>query len=159
MSDVGPSHPGHRSAGWGQAGFSLAETLVAIAVASIWVLALVLGLLVVTTSDASSAARQGLASALAGTTGVLKQAPYLACGGDPAPDVARYEAELGTGDTPYEPPAGVTVRVTRVQHWDPPSGRFVAACPAVDGGAQRITVEAVDGRGGRLTAQVVKARP
>lgn len=143
----------------GQGGFSLAETLVAVAVASIWVLALVLGLLVVTTSDASSTARQALTSALAGTTEALKRVDYLECGSAPAADPAAYEAALASESDPYQPPAGVAVRLTAVQHWDPDAAGFDQDCPVADGGAQRISVEVTDGQGHLLTAQVVKARP
>lgn len=141
----------------GQAGSSLVEVLVAVVLASMTVLAIATGLLTITVTTATAADRQDLQRALAGYTESLKIVPFDDCA-DGGATPADYQAAEAADPAAYGPPDGVTLAITRVEHWDPTSASFVDSCPDAESGAQRISVSATL-KDRTATAQVVMRRP
>lgn len=152
---------GRRCASCGERGVSLIETLVAVSLLGIAVVAIVAGFR--TILDASEVARgASSASVVARNTEVfLEAAPYLTCG-----TAAGYQGALTDG---FTAPSGSTVTVTGVQYWKtrkttdptPPtdtSAEFWSTCyptkarpvEEADNGLQQITYE-VSTRSGEKT--------
>jgi prepilin-type N-terminal cleavage/methylation domain-containing protein len=128
-------------------GFSLVESIVAIAILGIAVVAIV-GALGTAASTTGLQARQADAdAALRSGAEAIKSQPYVACPGVPA---------YSTAGTTLAP--GMTVSLSSVEHWN--GATFVAACPASDGGFQRVTLQA-DAAGGTFvrTLEFIKRRP
>lgn len=138
-----------------QAGFSLVEVLIAVALAGIVVLGISAGLLFLVRTTADTDARQQVALGLRNTTENLKASPYLPCGGPSSPTAAAYQTEFDGWDHGWTPPQGMTVEITDVGYWDPAARDFAAGCDSDDHDAQRLTVR-VTWRGHDGTAQVVK---
>jgi hypothetical protein len=143
----------------GQVGASLIETIVALLLASVVVLALAGGMLtLLRTSDATSRTQRMQAALTTSAEGV-KAAVYRDCA-----VAADYDAAPGVDD----PADDVDVTVTGVEYWDavavagtPPApsllGSYIGTC-GPDRGAQRVTVR-VTLDGDSDTAQIVKRGP
>jgi type II secretory pathway pseudopilin PulG len=149
---------GRRRRARGQAGASLIETIVALVLASVVVLALAGGMLTLMRTSEATSRTQRMQAALTTSAEAVKAASYVDCA---AP--ADYDGAPGVDD----PADDVEVTVTGVEYWDgvpvagtPPApsllGSFVATCPP-DLGAQRVAVR-VTLDGDSDTAQIVKRR-
>ncbi|MGB3409585.1 MAG: prepilin-type N-terminal cleavage/methylation domain-containing protein [Microthrixaceae bacterium] len=140
-----------------QGGFSLIEVLVALAIASAVVVGLASGLLALIRTDTSTAEQQKVQLWLGSYSESIKAAPYRPC--HLSPDAATPQAYFDaykTWDVRWEPPAGVTLSVTRVEYWDKASADFIDTCGAMDQGTQRLNLQ-IKWRDIVSTAQVVKA--
>lgn len=133
----------------GQSGVSLIETLIAVALSGLVILALAGGFLTLARANAANTAQQAADRAAGNYAESLKSAPYLPC--DPANPTAEpdYTAAAGV----WTPPAGFSVGVVDVEFWD--GGSFVTDCPAADGSLQRLTIAAT-GPDSERSAQIVK---
>lgn len=134
-----------------QAGATLVEVLIAIALVGILVLALASGMLTLIKTSTETTKQQQVELALGSFTESLKSGPYTKCAGlvagSPYPDTAAW--------VPSQPT--MTASLIKIEYWDKSSGSFVSSCPATgDQGAQRLTVQ-VDLEDRSSTAQVVKA--
>lgn len=138
----------------GQAGTSLIEVLVALAVAVPVTLAGAAGLLTAVETSAVDERRQLLEVELTTATEQLKALPYVACGdaddyGAALASVLGDDADLG------DPPGGGSIVVDDVEYWDRARVRFDDRCIA-DAGAQRVTVTADDGERSRVARIVLR---
>lgn len=121
------------------------------------VLGLAGGLLTLIRSDASTSERQKVDLWLGSFSESVKAAPYRPCHVSPeAATPSAYFDAYKTWDVRWEPPAGVTLSVTKVEYWDKASADFIDTCAAVDQGTQRLSLRA-EWRGIVSTSQVVKA--
>lgn len=134
--------------GAGQAGFSLIEVVIAVALVSLSVLSLAMGFLTLMRANAATAAQQEADHAAANFSESLKAAGYQPCAPGSTPD---YDADAAL----WSPPSGVQVRVVHVEYWSPASRAYVDSCPSGDTGTQRVTVRA-EFRDRERTAQIVK---
>ena len=135
-----------------QAGFSLIETIVALFLVSVVVLALAAGMFTLLRTTAVTSRAQRMQAALTTAAESAKGLPYKPCA------VAMDYG--GTAPTWDDPTDDATVEVLSVRYWDAPGaaaelGRFTATCPAMDLGAQRVTVQVTIG-GESQTAEIVK---
>ena len=128
------------------AGFTLVESLVAIALLGLSVVA-ILGAIGTAASTTGLQARQADADAgLRSGAELVKSQPYVAC-----PAIPAYDPSQATTAPDLELTA-------TVEHWDGSS--FVGSCPLVDGGFQRVTVTATAANGAfTRSLQVIKRRP
>lgn len=127
-------------------GFTLVESLVAIALLGLSVVA-ILGAIGTAASTTGLQARQADADAgLRSGAELVKSQPYVAC-----PAVAAYDPSQATTSP------DLTLTAT-IEHWN--GSTFVASCPVVDGGFQRVTVTATAANGAfTRSLEVVKRRP
>ena len=134
-----------------QAGATLVEVLIALALVGILVLALASGMLTLIKTSSETTKQQQVELALGSFTESLKSGPYTKCaelGADGQyPDTAAWVPSQQT----------MTAKLVKIEYWDKSSTSFVAACPASgDQGTQRLTVQ-VNFEGKCSSAQVVKA--
>lgn len=138
----------------GQGGFTLIETLIALALAGTVIMAIAAGMLTLVGTTGSTAQRQQIQLALGSYTESLKAAGYIDCG-----DVTAYDSEyvlMPAAWTPDRP--GMAKTLKKVEFWNGTtfvSSPTAAGCPAADPGVQRLTVEVTLGDGVG-EAQVVK---
>lgn len=130
------------------AGFSLVECVVAIAIIGISAAAIIGA---IGTAARTSSFHRGQADVEAGLrskTEAIKAEPYLPC-----PAIPAY-----TGGAAATAPDRVTITVAAVEHWN--GSAFQAACTALDAGFQRITLRAL-AEADRVdrTFEFVKRRP
>ena len=144
-----------------QHGFALVEVVVSLALIGTIVLALAGALQMLVNNSRSTSERQQIQLALTAMTENLLVGPYLPCPDDA--DAAAYDAAYASWPdrwTPTKP--GMQARIVDVEYWDEQQLQgdgserpdFGAQCPAIDQGAQRLTVE-VSWQGRSATAQVV----
>lgn len=132
-----------------QRGFGLVEAIVALMIASMVVLSLAAGLLLVVRATAATSDRQQAQTALGNYTEQLKAVPYQPCA-----SAAEYETIMpsNVGD--------VALRIVGVRFWQvlpTGDGEFTGSCsPGNDRGAQHLLVEASLGDA-LLRGHVVKA--
>ncbi|MBS1836387.1 MAG: hypothetical protein JST64_01685 [Actinobacteria bacterium] len=138
-----------------QSGVGLVEVLVALVLASLTVLALAQALFTLVATSRATADRQQLSSAANGYGESLKQITWIACGPGGGPDAQAWSNAEATSATPFDPPRGVTLSVTRVEYWNAARASFDATCPTDGTRAQRISVRASSNRRS-FDAQVVK---
>lgn len=131
----------------GDAGFSLVECLVTIALLGISVVAIV-GALGTAASTTGLQARQADAdAALRSGAELVKSQPYVAC-----PLVAAYDPSTATTSTE------VSLELASLEHWN--GSAFQESCPALDGGFQRVTLRAASADGTfQRTLELIKRRP
>lgn len=137
-----------------QAGFSLIEILVCIALVGSVVLAIAYGMLTLMRVNKVTSERQQIQIAIGNFSERLVASKYIVCAPAPAaqPSASGYNS-LPNLWVPTRP--GMTARVTSVEFWDDSANRFVGACPTgTDQQAQRLNVE-VTWRGRSGTGQVV----
>jgi type II secretory pathway pseudopilin PulG len=164
------SHARHsRRRARGQAGLSLLESVITIALASVVVLTLAGAMFTLVSTSASTNQAQRLQSALTSYTESLKadligpspalggEVPYRSCSDtsdpdDPSVDPEKLKIRYKNAST--WPPAGSSfdgvVEITGVDFWKPQVvgssiGSFQPTCPEEDGGAQRIWVKVSQG--------------
>lgn len=133
-----------------QAGFTLAETIVALLLASTVVLALAAGMFTLLRTTDLTSRSQRMQAALTTVAESVKAEAYIDCATTTSYAVA-------------DPEGPATAAVTGVRYWDATPagaelGRFVGPpCPSPDRGAQRITVQVeLDGR--TVSAEIVKRK-
>jgi len=158
-SSAAPSG-GRRTGGRGrrgeQAGFTLVEVLIALALAGVVVLGLASGLFTLIRTSNDTLQRQQIQVALGNFGESLKAAPYRACD-DPAGNAtaAAYQSAYDAWGVRWVPRPGMGASIVKVEYWDPEARVFEPACDGPDAGAQRLTLHVTwAGRGGK--AQVVK---
>lgn len=146
----------HVRSGRGQAGTTLIEVLVVVAILGPLVASATMGLLATMRMSDSTRTLQELQASAASFSETLKEAPYVDCAG-----VSSYDGADGLWTKP--PGRSISITLTSVRHWSQADGQFVAAggpddpCPA-DQGAQLITVQLTE-RGARAVLDVVKRDP
>lgn len=157
----------HRGASVGQAGFSLIEALVAVALMGTVILAIAAGMVTLMGTSAATSSQQRLQASLTSFTESLKASPYLPCspGGAPPATPAAYTTSFGQWPGRWSAPVGVArADITGVEYWTPAPnaaalGQFAATCPtAGDQGAQRLTVRVELTDGTATTGQIVLRR-
>jgi Tfp pilus assembly protein PilV len=128
-------------------GISLVETLVAIAILGIAVLAIVGALGVAAHSSSLHRAQADSEAGLRSAAEAIHAAPYKYC-----PLGGLYSTGGATA------PARIHIAVVDVEYWN--ATGFQGHCPPEDSGIQRITLEATaDGGVFSRALQVVKRRP
>lgn len=129
------------------AGFSLVESLVTIALIGIAIVGIMGALGTATTASDLQARQADADAALRSGAELIKSQAYVAC-----PLVPSYDPSSAT-TAPQ-----MTVTLVSVEHWD--GSAFQSACPVTDGGFQRITIEAAS-TGGTFerSLQFIKRRP
>ena len=138
-----------------QAGFTLVEVLLAIAVLGIGVLATVSGMMTsIKVSTQGQAAAESL-TALRGYAEAVAEAPYVECG-------ALSPSAYTPAFTSFSVPAGLTATST-LQRWSGGSaatGTFVStvACTSPDAGIQKITLTVTGTDGVVQSLGLVKRR-
>ncbi len=141
----------------GQAGISLLESLIAVMLAAVVVLALAGGFLTMMRATDASSNRQRAEGALTSFTESIKVMQYTPCQG-----ASAYQAAYLAWPGRWSPPPSAQVSdltITDVQYWHPASsgstaGAYDGICPTPDSGAQRLTVR-VKVKGQTVTGQVV----
>lgn len=130
-----------------QAGFSLIESLIAVALAGLLILAVSTAMFTMLRITGETSRSQKMSTALVNSTESLRSTPYRPCGANPAPTTARYDSDQVSDPTAWHPQSGsgISVTVTKVEYWvgtTPGSfGGFEPSCPAGgDQGRQRLTV-------------------
>ena len=145
-------------------GVSLLEVLVAIAVLSTALIAAMSGLFTSVKSSGANADRQQRSAAVSSYGESLKGLAYVPCSDATCARYTRYYNAWpqrwtpATGPTAPPDAASMVLAVTRVQYWNSSTLTFDAACPTVDGGAQRLTIS-VTWRGATATSTLVKRNP
>ena len=143
-----------------QAGFTLVEILICVVLVGTILLALAGGMLTLARTSNATTQRQQIQLSLGSYTESLKASPYLPCGAPTVPAPASYQALYDSWPERWVPTrTGMTARITRVEFWDEAAGSegaYVASCPGMDQGTQRLTVE-IEWRGRSGTAEVVKS--
>ena len=147
--DVAPAaRPEARPRARSQAGFTLAETIVALLLSSLVVLALAAGMFTLLRTTDLTSRSQRMQAALTTAAESVKAEAYVDCATTTSYAVA-------------DPEGPATASITAVRHWDATPtgaelGRFGPTCPP-DQGAQRITVQVeLDGR--TVSAEIVKRK-
>ncbi|MHB1140120.1 MAG: type IV pilus modification PilV family protein [Microthrixaceae bacterium] len=144
----------------GADGFSLIEILICVVLVGTVLLALAGGMLTLVRTSAATSERQQIQLSLGSYTESLKASPYLPCGGPVQPSTTTYQPVYDAWPEHWSPvKPGMTAQIVEVEFWDDVAGTeggFVPACPGMDQGTQRITVE-IDWRDRTGTAQVVKS--
>jgi prepilin-type N-terminal cleavage/methylation domain-containing protein len=153
VSAVAGRRPGH-AAPSSQAGFSLIEILITVALAGTVVLGLVAGLLTVSRVRTSTEERQVVDQALGNLAEGVKSLEYEPCSPPSSPDAADYESAYDAEPANWSPRAGMVAEITDVEYWDVGARRFVASCPGSDRGAQQLTLR-VEWRDRVATTQIV----
>jgi prepilin-type N-terminal cleavage/methylation domain-containing protein len=138
-----------------QAGVTLVEVLIAMAVMVPLTLSSAMGLMTAMRSSDQAEQQQELNVALTNATESIRNLPYVPCastedlqrlyrdsGGPSAAEPMRVGAQLS-------PPS-----IDAVAYWDPDSRSYVDRCD-VDGGAQRVTVTVISRRLGTATGSIV----
>jgi len=125
-----------RSAAPGQAGSSLIEVLVAMAIISLVVFGVMAGFTSTAKISASVDQRAEVDSAVASISDRLTTMPYRACS-----TVAEANADYIAWPAAHRP-AGFTVEITAVSYLAAASTAYVATC-GTDQGAQLITLRVV----------------
>jgi prepilin-type N-terminal cleavage/methylation domain-containing protein len=147
-----------RAAQRSEAGMTLAEVLVAVAILGIAVIAIVNGIGTVSMSSdrhrKQATADTVLKSYAENVKEKAKLGAYVSCGSSPAPSTASYASLPGTPTV-----AGYSSSVTSLQFLNS-AGGFQASCPSPDQGAQLLTlsVQSTDGRDTE-SVQMVLRRP
>jgi Tfp pilus assembly protein PilV len=141
-----------------EAGFSLAETIVTVAIVSIGFVAILTAMQVTVTVSAAHRTASVADTILRSSAELVKDptaSPYANCA-----TASSYPLNS------ISVPSGYTATITEVRYWSGaiPTGSayapvFSATCPATDQGLQRITlsVTATDGTVQRV--QIVKRKP
>ncbi len=137
--------PARRSACRGQAGVSLIEVLVGIAVMVPLTLASLSGMMVQIRVSADAEQTQQLEVDLSAAAEDLRAMTYLPCGG-----ADEYQKAYEVWKEPLaakvaEVNAPAEVRIARVEHWNAQKSAYLSEC-AGDDGAQRLTIEVVGSR-------------
>lgn len=128
------------------AGFSLVECLITVALLGMSIVAIV-GALGTAAATSGVQGRQAEAdAALRNAAELVKSQAYLAC-----PTPPTYSV---TGATPS---TEITIAIEQVEHWNGSS--FQDACPVLDGGFQRITLQATAGGNFERDLEMIKRRP
>lgn len=145
-----------------QSGYGLLETLVAIMLTSVVILALAGSLLTAIKSSEVADRVQRADSSLGSFTESLRAMPYpvTAVPGD-CPGLIDYRDAWTTyqsaGDG-WSPPPDVTLEIKAIEHWQPDGtdmGSYTGTCPSSgDSSSHRLTVE-VEMAGRSRSAQVV----
>lgn len=147
-----------------QSGYSLLEALVSILLTSVVILGLAGSLLAAIKSSEVADRVQRADSALGSFTESLKTMDYPtpATPGD-CPSLDDYRTawnDFGVSGNAWPAPAGVTLSITGIEHWQPDptdSGSYVDTCDDGDAYTHRLTVE-VEIKGRSRSAQVVVTR-
>jgi type II secretory pathway pseudopilin PulG len=129
----------------GEAGESLAELLVTIAILGIAVVTIVASMAAAIALSTRHRQQASAATALVHAAESIKDNtanPYVAC-------PATYTAAAG--------PSGYAVTATPVQYWD--GSAFVSSCPGTDLKIQKVTVTVVAPGGYKTNVDVVKRNP
>ncbi len=122
-------------------GFLLVEVIISIALTSMVILALAVGLLTALRSSDAANHQQTLDSALSSASESIRSMPYPTSTSTcpTAQDYQdSYEAYVSSGLGWSDPDTVVTV--DSIEHWDPDTGGF-GACPATDSLAHRLVLE------------------
>jgi len=136
-----------------QAGFSLVEVVIAVALTGLVVLALAYAMVTLVTTNRQASEAQQVDQALGGFSENLKAAEYLRCAGP-----ADYRDLLDTWSEAWQAPRdAMTAEVVAVNHWDASTDDFTGGCAAEadDAGAQRLTLR-VQWRDLERSTQIVK---
>lgn len=128
----------------GQAGVTLIEVLVVVAVVVPIILMGAMGLFTAVTASDSTKTRQQLEAGMTSYGESLKDLAYAPCATpeqintlyDAWPDRWQPDADSGV--------AASSLQVTDITYWDQASATFADTC-GTDGGAQRLTIEVGDG--------------
>lgn len=159
---------GRAPRGRGQAGYTLAEVIVAVFLISTVFLGVAGAVFTVTKGSATNERIQSIDTALATYSRILRDTdlkgdgtpvmPYRPCtsGGTGGSDAvaAQYEADVlavttDSGDpgdsAAWRIPDGMTFEVTEVHSWDPVAKNWTTNCAVPDKGAQRIRYKVVLG--------------
>ena len=141
----------------GQAGFTLLEALVSILLTSFVILALGAALLAAIRSSAVAEEVQHADSALGSLTESIKSMGYPEpphSDGGECPEVVDFEDQWNAFADRWQPPAGISIGFTEVEHWQPDSGDYASTCLAGNTRVHLLTVEvSIDGE--TRSAQVV----
>lgn len=119
----------------GQAGFSLIESVVSIALTSIVIVALAAGLLASIRSSTAADRVQRADAALASFSESLRAMPAPPEGADGCPHLSGPDgftdgyADFVTSGEGWSLP-GVSTAITKIEHWEPSTGEFATSCPA-----------------------------
>jgi prepilin-type N-terminal cleavage/methylation domain-containing protein len=133
----------------GQAGFTLLEVVISVALVSLVVLGLATGFITLVRTNGSTYRQQQVDHAATNFAESLKAVQYQPCvpaGADP---------DYGAAPDLWAPSDDLQVEVVDVEYWDPAEGDFDDTCVGADAGAQRVTVRA-EWRDRERQAQIVK---
>ena len=141
-----------------ESGFSLAETIITVAIVSITFVALLTAMQVTITASAAHRTASVADTILRSSAELVKdpvRSAYVDCAAPSAYPLSSVPA-----------PSGYTASVSEIRYWTGtlPSGGaydpiFSESCPATDQGLQRITLSVTSSDGAVQTVQVVKRKP
>lgn len=141
----------------GQAGYTLIEVIIAIALAGMVILSLAAGMLTIVRTNALNSDRQRVDAAMTSFSESVRGAEYLPCGNAANYNDAYFDLLEEVPPPVWAPPDGLGIEIDRVEYWDRDQDDFVASCPGSDAGAQRLTLETTY-RDLERSAQIVKRR-
>lgn len=139
----------------GQAGVSLIEVLVGVAIMVPLTLASLSGMMVQARVSTEAERTQRLEVDLSASAEDLRAMTYLPCA-----DADEYQKAFEVWREPIEARVAVqnapeTAKITRVDHWNAAKSAYVSDCTS-DDGAQRLSIEIVGSDGSSTTGSVVK---
>lgn len=135
----------------GQRGSSLIEIVISVMLVSIVVLGLAAGFLTLVRTNRMTYEQQLVNHAAGNYAESLKSVAYLPCSSSTTPD---YDSAPDL----WQPGNSVQVHVADVEYWNPTTRDYQEACPAADGGTQRLTVLAEMGARVRQAQIVIRNR-
>lgn len=133
----------------GQAGLTLIEIIISVALVSMVVLGLATGFLTLIRTNSATYRQQQVDHAATNYAESLKAVQYEPCvpaGADP---------DYGAAPDLWTPSDDLQVEVVDVEFWDPGTSDYVDDCTGADAGTQRVTVRA-EWRDRERQAQIVK---
>lgn len=134
-------------------GFLLVEVVISIALISMVILALAVGLLTAIRSSDAANRQQIVDSALSSASESIRSMPYPSSAST-CPTEVDYQSAYDAYPEAWAAP-GVVVTVAGIEHWDPTNGSYDSSCPGpLDPLVHRLTLE-VDVGDDDASAQVV----
>lgn len=152
-----PAVPTPAVASRGQAGYTLIEVVIAVALTGLVILSLATAMLTIVRANGLNSDRQRVDAAMTSFSESVRGGAYLPCGETPAPTAAGYNGGYDPSAGDWAPPTGVDVNVVDVEYWDRNADEYVDTCPVDDGGAQRLTLT-TSWRNLERSAQIVVRR-
>lgn len=131
-----------RRLGRSESGYLLIEVIISIALTSMVILGLAVGLVTAVRSSTAADRQQAKDSALSSAAESIRSMDYPTPAGT-CPTASEYQAAFDSyvlSGLGWSAPDAL-VAVDQIEHWDPVSGSFGSACPVADPSVHRLTLE------------------